>query len=76
MAKIDKIKEILNSLRVGLSIISAFIITLGGVLGNFYNQGMFGILFWITFGLILVFIVSGFIMIHKIKIKTDELEEL
>jgi ABC-type bacteriocin/lantibiotic exporter with double-glycine peptidase domain len=76
MARIDKIKEVLNSLRVGLSIISAFIITLGGVLGNFYNKEMFSLLFWITFGLIIVFIVSGFVIIHKIKTKTNELEDL
>ena len=44
VAKIDKIKETLNSLRVGLSIISAFIITLGGVLGNLYNKEIFGLL--------------------------------
>ena len=76
MAKIDKIKETLNSLRVGLSIISAFIITLGGVLGNFYNKEIFGLLFWLTAIIFFIFLISGFIVIHIIRLKTDELEEL
>ncbi len=76
MAKIDKIKETLNSLRVGLSIISAFIITLGGVLGNLYNKEIFGLLFWLTTIIFFIFLISGFIIIHTIRLKTDEIEEL
>jgi membrane protein YdbS with pleckstrin-like domain len=76
MAKIDKIKETLNSLRVGLSIISAFIITLGGALGSLYNGNHVDLLFWMTFVFILVFVVVGYVIIHTIRLKTDELEEL
>jgi ABC-type bacteriocin/lantibiotic exporter with double-glycine peptidase domain len=76
MAKIDKIKEILTSLRVGLSIISAFIITLGGVLGNLYSQNSISLLFWITFVFIFIFVFTGYVIIHKIRVKTDELEDL
>ena len=76
MAKIDKIKETLNSLRVGLSIISAFIITLGGVLGNLYNKEIYGLLFWLTTVIFFLFLMAGFVIIHKIRIKTDELEDL
>jgi Ni,Fe-hydrogenase I cytochrome b subunit len=76
MSKVDKIKETLNTLRVGLSIVSAFLITLGGVLGSFYNDGNIGILFWITFLSILVLVFVGYVIIHKLKTKTDELEEL
>ena len=76
MAKIDKIKEILNSLRVGLSIVSAFIITLGGALGSLYSKQSIDLLFWMIFVFILVFVFVGYVIIHKIRLKTDELEEL
>jgi len=45
LTRIDKIKETLNSLRVGLSIVSAFIITLGGVLGSLYKSEDIELLF-------------------------------
>ena len=76
MSKIDKVKEVLNSLRVGLSIVSAFIITLGGVLGSLYKSTTINLLFWLTFVLEIIFVVVGFIIIHKIKIKTNEIEDL
>jgi len=76
MAKIDKIKETLNSLRVGLSIISALLITLGGTLGNLYKKNEIDFIFWIVSLLFFVFLLIGFVIIHKIKIKTDELEDL
>ncbi|MBN2782445.1 MAG: hypothetical protein JXQ66_04325 [Campylobacterales bacterium] len=76
MAKIDKIKETLNSLRVGLSIISALLITLGGTLGSLYKKDEIDILFWVSTILFFGFLIVGFVTIHKIRIKTDELEDL
>lgn len=76
MAKIDKIKETLNSLRVGLSIISALLITLGGAIAGLYKKSEIDIIFWIASFLFFNFLFIGFIFIHKIKIKTDELEDL
>jgi len=76
MAKIDKIKETLNSLRVGLSIISALLITRGGSLGNLYKKNEIYFIFWMVSFLFFVFLLIGFVIIHKIKIKTDELEDL
>lgn len=76
MAKIDKVKETLNSLRIGLSILSAFIIALGGSLGALYKVNDFGILFWLVFLFILIFVIVGYVIIHKIRVKIDELEEL
>ena len=76
MAKIDKIKETLNSLRVGLSIVSALLITLGGTLGSLYKKEEIDIIFWLSSALFFGFLLVGFIIIHKIKLKTDELEEL
>lgn len=76
MAKIDKIKETLNSLRVGLSIISVLLITLGGTIGGLYRNGEIDIIFWISSFLFFGFLLVGFIIIHLIRIKTDELEDL
>ena len=76
MAKIDKIKETLNSLRVGLSIISALLIALGGTLGSLYKKNAIDLIFWIVSLLFFVLLIIGFVIIHKIKIKTDELEDL
>lgn len=76
MAKIDKIKETLNSLRIGLTIISALLITLGGTLGSLYKNNEIDIMFWVASFLFFGFLVVGFIIIHNIRIKTDELEDL
>jgi hypothetical protein len=76
VAKIDKVKEILNSLRVGLSIISAILITLGGTLGSLYKNAEIDILFYIVSILFFGFLLAGFVIIHKIRIKTNELEKL
>jgi hypothetical protein len=76
MAKIDKVKEILNSLRVGLSIVSAILITLGGTLGSLYKNAEIDILFYIVSILFFGFLLAGFVIIHKIRIKTNELEKL
>ena len=76
MAKIDKIKETLNSLRVGLSIISAMLIALGGTLGSLYKKNEIDFIFWIVSLLFFILLIMGFVIIHKIRIKTDELEDL
>jgi hypothetical protein len=76
VAKIDKVKEILISLRVGLSIISAILITLGGTLGSLYKNTEIDILFYIVSILFFGFLLAGFVIIHKIRIKTNELEKL
>ena len=76
MSKLDKVKEILNSLRVGLSIVSALLITLGGTLGSLYKQDEIDIIFWIASFLFFCFLIVGFVIIHKIRVKTDEIEEL
>ena len=76
MAKIDKIKETLNSLRVGLSIVSALLIAFGGSLGGLYKKNEIDFIFWISSILFFLLLIIGFILIHKIRIKIDELEDL
>ena len=58
MAKIDKVKETLNSLRVGLSIISALLIALGGALGSLYKNKKIDFIFWISSGLFFILLIT------------------
>jgi hypothetical protein len=76
MGKLDAVKEVLNSLRAALNVITAFLIALGGAMGALYNAGNVGILFWLSAVLMAAFIVAGFIIIMSIKKKTKEIEEL
>jgi hypothetical protein len=76
MSKIDKIKETLNSLRVGLSIISAVLITLGGTLGALYKKDEIDFIFWVSSILFFIFLMAGFVIARQINIKTNELEDL
>ena len=76
MGKIDKLKESLTSLRTGLSILSAFLIALGGAVGTLYNSNNVGILFWVSVGLMALTLVVGYVIIHKIRQKINEIEDL
>jgi cytochrome b subunit of formate dehydrogenase len=76
MSRLDKAKEYLNTLRVGLSILSAFIMALGGGAGSMYNAGNFGTMFWFSVVTMALCIASGFVIIKKIKEKTEEIEDL
>lgn len=75
MAKIDKIKETLNTLRVVLTICSAFIITLGGALGSMIKNNTSDYIFWLSFGLFELFLLSAIIILVKIVKITKYIEE-
>jgi len=76
MAKIDEIKESLNTLRTALSLLSAFLIAMGGALGALFKDGDIGVLFWMCVFFMMLFIFAGFVVITKIKQKTKEIGEL
>ncbi len=76
MAKIDEIKESLNTLRTALSLLSAFLIAMGGALGTLFKGGDTGALFWMCVFFMMLFIFAGFVVITKIKQKTKEIGEL
>ncbi|MGE4296262.1 MAG: hypothetical protein AB7E49_11220 [Campylobacterales bacterium] len=76
MSKLDKIKESLNSLRIGLSIVSVFVLSLGGALGGMYRSGDLDFVFWFSAVLMAGFILTGIVIVRTIRNKTDELEEL
>ncbi len=76
MAKIDEIKESLNTLRTALSLLSAFLIAIGVALGALFKGGDIGVLFWMCVFFMILFIFAGFVVITKIKQKTKEIGEL
>ena len=76
MAKIDEIKESLNTLITALSLLSAFLIAIGGALGALFKGGDIGVLFWMCVFFMILFIFAGFLVITKIKQKTKEIGEL
>ncbi len=76
MSKLDAVKETLNTLRAILAIVAAFLIAFGGVAGSLYDKGNMGLLFWLSIGLIVVFVSMGFLAMQKIAQKTKEIEEL
>ena len=75
MAKIDKIKEILNTLRVLLSLSIGLILGLAAKVSDFYDREVFDARFYLALISInfLIFIII-YIAI-KIKSKTEEIED-
>ena len=76
MAKIDEIKEILNTLRVALSIAFGILIVLVGSIIKRYDAAHIDIIFWT--GIAFTFIILSIILIvvRKISDKTKEIKEL
>ncbi len=76
MAKLDEIKEILNTLRITMSIAFGILIVLIGSIIKRYDSDIIDFIFWIgvvfTF-IILIFIVS---IVIKISNKTKEIKDL
>ena len=73
MAKIDKIKETLNTLRVILSLSVGFILGLSAKVSDLYDKNMFDIRFYLSIlGINLLVVVIIFIS-FKIKKNTDNI---
>lgn len=76
MARIDEIKEILTSLRVGFSVIVGLLVVVVGVLINKEKANDIDIYFWM--GLIFAILLSaGLVYVAKAVIKhTKEIGEI
>ncbi|MFK5937143.1 MAG: hypothetical protein QM497_01990 [Sulfurimonas sp.] len=76
MAKIDEIKEILNTLRIVMSIAFGILVIIVGSLIKRYDTSRIDIIFWIgvvfTFG-IFIFLYQ---IVVKISDKTKEIRDL
>jgi len=76
MAKIDEVKEILNTLRVVLSLVfGAIVLLLGSIISNIEEQ-VFDLYFWSAIVVCFALISIMVIIVLKIAQKTKEIREL
>ncbi len=73
MSKLDEIKETLSTLRAALAVLAAFLIALGSAVGSLFVADNIGAAFWIALGMMVLFIIAGFVIIVKISKKTKEI---
>lgn len=77
MAKIDEVKETLNTLRTFISLgIGGVIVALAGVISTQYDMDNFGIKFYIAIVSVNALIVLLFLLLRFLFRKTKELREL
>ena len=76
MGTIDEVKEILNTLRVAMSIAFGMLVILIGSLIKRYDNGNIDCIFWI--GTVFVFVLLAIIIfiVQKISKKTKEIKDL
>jgi len=76
MAKIDEIKEVLNTLRVLMSIAFGMLVVLVGSIIKRYDAMKIDIIFWTGIVFSLVIIVFIAVIVRKISDKTKEIKDL
>ena len=76
MAKIDEIKEILNTLCIAMSILAGIIVVLIGKIFTKFEKSDFDLIFWITILTTILIIVAEVIVIYNISKKTKEIKDL
>ena len=74
--KIDEVKEILNTLRVAMSIGFGVFVLIFGKLVSFYTEENFSEIFWITTIASILNIIVIFLIVRKIALKTKEIKDL
>ena len=75
MAKIDEIKELINTLRVYLGFLLAIILSLGAGIAKLYISKNVGLLFYL--GVLIIFIVMiGFIINNRLHKEIKKLKDL
>ena len=76
MGKIDEVKEILNTLRVAMSIFFGLFVLIVGKLVSLYANKDFSELFWMSIVAAILNIVAIVLIIRKIATKTKEIRDL
>jgi len=76
MAKLDEVKEILNTLRIAMSIIAGIIVVLIGKIFTKFEKDEFDLIFWITILTTFLVIIAEVIVIYNISKKTKEIKDL
>jgi len=76
MAKIDEIKEHINTLRNYLNILTAIILTVGAGVAKLYINDEIGLLFWIGIIFSLIFILIFALISKSIHDNIKKLKDL
>ena len=76
MGKIDEVREILNTLRVAMSIGFGVFVLIVGKLVSFYTDENFSEIFWMTVVASILNIIVIFLIVKKISLKTKEIKDL
>lgn len=76
MAKIDEIKEILNSLRVGLTIVVGLIVIITGSIINKEQSKQIDVYFWSGLLVDVVLLLIFMKLVFSIKKHTKEIKDL
>ena len=76
MAKLDEVKEILNTLRIAMSIAFGMFALLIGKIVSLYSDNKTGDIFWISIVVSVVIIIAIFFIIKKIAQKTREIRDI
>ncbi len=76
MGKIDEVKEILNTLRIAMSIAFGMLVMLVGSLVKRFDAGVLDALFWsgIIFAICIIIVIA--LLIFQIAQKTKEIKDL
>ena len=76
MGHLDEVKEILNTLRVAMSINFGILVILIGSLIKRYDSQKIDYIFWIGTVFVFILLFTIVVIIRKISAKTKEIKEL
>jgi len=76
MGKLDEVKEILNTLRVAMSINFGILVVLIGSLIKRYDNENIDYIFWIGTLFVFVLLLAIILIVQKISTKTKEIKDL
>ena len=76
MGKVDEVKEILNTLRIAMSIAFGILVLVIGSLVKRFDETKIDAIFWIGVGFAFFTLFFIVILVKKISIKTKEIKDL
>lgn len=76
MSKLDEVKEILNTLRVSMSIVFGVFVLVIGKIATLYEAQNFSALFWISIVAAIASLIAIIVIVKKIAKKTKEIKDL
>ncbi|MEA2110920.1 MAG: hypothetical protein U9P71_02610 [Campylobacterota bacterium] len=76
MGRIDEVKEILNTLRVAMSLAFGIFILIVGKIVTLYDAESFTELFWISIMASILNLIVILFIVKKISSKTKEIKDL